>query len=53
MIVNEIVHGALAANELLPVQQVGEDFQKCDLPLPKKPEIQTPVLVVSPTMPFL
>ena len=28
MVVNEIVHGALAADELLPVQQVGEDFQK-------------------------
>ena len=28
MIVNEIVHGALAADELLPVQQVGEDFQE-------------------------
>ena len=28
MIVNEIVHGALATDELLPVQQVGEDFQE-------------------------
>ena len=28
VVINEIVHGALAADELLPVQQVGEDFQK-------------------------
>lgn len=28
VVVNEIVHGALAADELLPIQQVGEDFQK-------------------------
>ena len=28
VVVNEIVHGALAADKLLPVQQIGEDFQK-------------------------